>query len=104
MMEMPILIKNFKVDYKEANMDDLIRNVCKHCNNLDKLSKEEVTLNEQVLSSQTLYLIQDCIQILKYLKDNEYNIDIDFQVHNYELKDYKKAGKVALSWLEDGEV
>lgn len=102
-MEMPILIKNSKVDYKEANMDDLIRNVRKHCNNLDKLSKEEFTLNEQVLSSQTLYLIQDCIQILKYLKDNEYNIDIDFQVHNYELKDYKKAGKIALSWIEDGE-
>lgn len=103
-MEIPILIKNSKADYKEENIDDLIRDVCEHCNNLHKLSREEFTTNEQVISSQTLYLIQDCIQILKYLKDKEYNIDIDFQVYNYELRNYKKAGKVDLSWLEDWEV
>lgn len=102
-MELPILIKNSKVDYKKTDIQDLIRNVCVHCSKLDELSRLEITTSEQRLTSQTLYVIQDCIQILKHLKDNGYNVDIDFQVHNYELRDYKKAGKVDLSWSEETE-
>ncbi|MDF2504990.1 MAG: hypothetical protein K0R06_2483, partial [Clostridium sp.] len=47
------------------------------------------------------YVIQDCIQILKYLEDSGYNIDIDFQVHNYKLRKYKRCGKIGLNWMEN---
>lgn len=100
-MELPILIKNSKVDYENKNLQDLIRNVREHCSRLYELPMGEFTTAEQAISLQTLYLVQDCIQILKHLQDRGYNIDIDFQVHNYELRDYKKAGKISLSWPED---
>lgn len=100
-MELPILINNFKVDYRNVNIQDLIKNMYKHCSKLNELSRREFTTDKQKVSSQTLYLIQDSIQILKNLQDSGYNIDIDFQVHNYEFRDYKKAGKISLNWLEE---
>lgn len=102
-MELPILSRNSKIDYKKATIEELIKNVCVHCSKLNEFTKVEFEADKQIVSSQTLYVIQDCIQILKHLEDNGYNIDVDFQIHNYELRDCKKSGKVRLSWLEEGE-
>ncbi|WP_010234428.1 hypothetical protein [Clostridium arbusti] len=103
-MEIPILVRNSKVDYRKADIKDLIKNVYTHCSKLDELTKLEFVEDKQLVSSQTLYVIQDCIQILKYLEDSGYNIDIDFQVHNYKLRNYKRCGKIGLTWMENREL
>ncbi|AJA48778.1 hypothetical protein CPAST_c27110 [Clostridium pasteurianum DSM 525 = ATCC 6013] len=97
-MEIPILKNSFNTKIDEIEFKDLVKNLYSHCNKLDEAGKMEFSENKQKISTETLYIIQDCIQILKQLKDSGYNIDIDFQVHKYKLRKYKKVGTAELKF------
>jgi hypothetical protein len=101
-MELPILVKNSKVDYRKASTKDLALAMHEDLIGIDMALIRDSNRISQEIATQALYIIQNSIQLLKHLEDNGYEIDQDIQQHSFKLRDFEKAGKIEFKVVEEG--